>query len=279
MRKPILSAVAVIVIIAGAFYYFYGYRNRTISADISSIAASTDDATTTSAVKTALALNKRVSLFDTHVETTNNIVTLTGQVPTDDDKRVVEEVTRGTRGVASVVDNIKVDPKIQAINAEKRYVADLEIKAAWLGYIQNNPDLRSRQITFAVNSGDVKLSGTVQTVEQKTAAELAVKAIPSVSSIDSSALSVVSNTAEAPGKPPNQNADDDTRLASQVTSALDRESALTQTQRIKTRAKGGVVYLSGTVASRAEKALAGAIARSVTGTTAIVNDLEVTGRK
>jgi hyperosmotically inducible protein len=278
MRKSILSAVIVILAIAGALYYFYGYRNRTISADISSIAAGTDDATTTSAVKTALALNKRVSLFDTHVETTNNIVTLTGLVPTEDDRRVVEEATRGTRGVTSVIDNIKVDPKILATNGEKRYVTDLEIKAAWLDNIQNNPDLRSQQITFVVNSGDVKLSGTVSTASQKTAAELAVKAIPSVSSVDSNALSVVSNTAGTTAEPLNQNADDDARLASQVASALDRESALTRTSRIKIRANGGVVYLSGTSPSRAEKALAGAIARSLASTTDVVNNLEVTGR-
>ena len=84
MRRSILSVVIVMLVVAGAFYYFYGYRNRTISADINSIAASTDDATTTSAVKTAIALNKRISSFDTHVESNNSTVTLTGQVPIAD---------------------------------------------------------------------------------------------------------------------------------------------------------------------------------------------------
>ena len=54
-----------------------------------------------------------------------NEVTLTGRVPTEDDKRVAEEITRSTKGVGNVVNNLQVGPKTQANNAESQYVPDL----------------------------------------------------------------------------------------------------------------------------------------------------------
>lgn len=56
-----------------------------------------------------------------------------------------------------------------------------------------------------------------------------------------------------------------------------RESALSQPQ--KARASDGVISLAGTTDSLAEKALAGHLARSVTGAKDVINDLEVTGKK
>jgi osmotically-inducible protein OsmY len=124
--RSIIPAVVTILIIAGALYYFYGYRNRDISSDFNAAKVYTEDAATTSAVKSALALNKQLSSFDIHVDSSNNPgksgndVTLTGHVPTEDDKRVAEEIARSTKGVASVVNNLQVDPKTQSANAEKQ---------------------------------------------------------------------------------------------------------------------------------------------------------------
>lgn len=123
--RSIISAVVTILIIGGVLYYFYGYRDRDISSDFNAAKDYTEDTATTSAVKSALALNKQLSSFDIHVDSANNPgksgndVTLTGHVPTEDDKRVAEEVARSTKGVASVVNNLQVDPKTQAAITEK----------------------------------------------------------------------------------------------------------------------------------------------------------------
>jgi osmotically-inducible protein OsmY len=123
--RSIITTVVTILIIAGALYYFYGYRHRDISSDFNAAKDYTEDTATTSAVKSALALNKQLSSFDIHVDSTNNPgksgndVTLTGHVPTEDDKRVAEEIARSTKGVANVVNNLLVDPKTQAANTEK----------------------------------------------------------------------------------------------------------------------------------------------------------------
>lgn len=118
-QKSIIAAVVVILIVVAVGYYSYGDRYRNISADIDSVDKYTGDAATTTRVKTALALNKQVSAFDIHVETSNNNVTLTGQVTTDNDSRVAEEIVRGTKGVAIVANNLKVAQKIQAVSAEE----------------------------------------------------------------------------------------------------------------------------------------------------------------
>lgn len=194
--RSIITAVVTVLIIAGAVYYFYGYRNRNISSDFNAVKDYTEDAGTTAAVKSALALNKQVASFNIHVDSTNNVatkdnnVTLTGQVPTEDDKRVAEEIARSTKGVANVVNNLEVAAKPQAANPEKQYIPDLEIKAAVLQSILNNPSLKTQQIKVDVYNGGVKLTGSVQTSTQKADAESAARAIANVRDVDSNALAV-----------------------------------------------------------------------------------------
>jgi osmotically-inducible protein OsmY len=194
--RSIITSVLTVLLIAGAAYYFYGYRHRDISSDFNSAKEYTEDASTTAAVKSALALNKQLSSFDIHVDSidspgkSGNDVTLTGRVPTEDDKRVAEEIARATKGVGNVVNNLEVDLKTQSANEEKQFVPDLEIKAAVLQSILNNPGLKSQQIKVDVKNGEVKLSGSVGSSAQKTAAESAARAITNVRDVDSNALAV-----------------------------------------------------------------------------------------
>jgi osmotically-inducible protein OsmY len=104
----------VILIAVGFLYYFYSYQHRDISSDIKTVEGYAGDAATTSAVKTALGLNKELSGSDIHVETNNGKVTLTGQVPRAEDKRVAEDIAQGTKGVASVVNNLEIVPGSQS---------------------------------------------------------------------------------------------------------------------------------------------------------------------
>lgn len=202
--RSIITAVVTVLIIAGAVYYFYGYRHRDISSDFNAAKDYTEDAGTTAAVKSALALNKQVASLDIHVSSANNVdtkdnnVTLTGKVPTEDDKRVAEEIARGTKGVASVVNNLEVEPQLLATNSEKEYAPDLEIKAAVLQSILNNPNLKTQQINVYVYNGEVKLTGSVQTSNQKADAEAAARAIPNVQQVDSNALTVTNKGAGQP---------------------------------------------------------------------------------
>jgi hyperosmotically inducible protein len=68
----------------------------------------TGDAALTATVKTKFLADSRISGLKIDVDTKDNIVTLTGTVPTADEKQHAIEVAKQTDGVKSVVDRLKV---------------------------------------------------------------------------------------------------------------------------------------------------------------------------
>ena len=83
-------AVALLLVVVGAIYYV-SRRNSSLQNAFHSVKESTQDATATSRVRTALLLSKRVSPFDITVETSHGDVTLQGQVPSEDVKARLEQ--------------------------------------------------------------------------------------------------------------------------------------------------------------------------------------------
>src|ERR1700722_20533393 len=104
--KPILVLI-LLLIFAGGFYFAYT-RNASLRGAFHSVKESTQDATTTSRVHTALLLSKRVSPFDIKVETIQAEVTLTGQVPSDEVKNVAGAIAQDTAGVKQDTKNLGI---------------------------------------------------------------------------------------------------------------------------------------------------------------------------
>ena len=70
-----------------------------------------DNAGTTASVKSKLAADVRLStLTSINVDSSGSTVTLSGSVPTADDKRKAAEVARSVDGVTNVVNNLEVKP-------------------------------------------------------------------------------------------------------------------------------------------------------------------------
>ncbi len=70
-----------------------------------------DNSGTTASVKTKLAADVRLStLTSINVDSSGSTVTLTGSVPTADDKRKAEEVAKSVDGVTRVISNLEVRP-------------------------------------------------------------------------------------------------------------------------------------------------------------------------
>ena len=69
---------------------------------------STEDAALTAKVKTKFLADTAIAGLRIDVDTRNNIVTLTGVVPSAAEKTRAVQVARGTDGVKSVVDNLTV---------------------------------------------------------------------------------------------------------------------------------------------------------------------------
>src|SRR6202521_275931 len=127
--KTILMLILV-VILAGGIYYAYT-QSASLRGAFHSVKESTQDATTTSRVRTALLLSKRVSPFDIKVETIQAEVTLTGQVLTAEAKTVAGAIVQDTAGVKQVHNNLGINPTAERNPESERLserVADLELK-------------------------------------------------------------------------------------------------------------------------------------------------------
>jgi hyperosmotically inducible protein len=262
--KPIIVLV-LLVLVVGAVYFILT-RNSSVQNAYSSIKESTQDAATTSRVRTALLLSKHVSPFDIKVVTTQGEVTLEGQVPSEQLKTVAGAIAQDTSSVKQVHNNLSVNPSTER-NPDREHlgerVADLEIQTLVTDALSKNVDLAEKHIATVVKNRTVALNGTVQTTSQKYAAEQIAWQVPGVQGLSDN-LSVAD-----PGATP-ENADD--KLAHRVEFELYSTKAI-PLKTVQIHADNGVVTLTGTVSSRAEKLLAEKTAKSVEGVRKVVNSL------
>src|ERR1700730_10971292 len=262
-RMFLVLALLVLVLVA---VYFASTRNSSVQNAFSSLKESTQDAATTSRVRTALLLSKNVSPFDIKVGTIQGEVTLEGQVPSEQVKAVAGAIAQDTSSVKKVHNNLSVNPAIER-NPDREHlgerVADLEIQTLVTDALSKNTDLADKHITTEVKNRTVALNGTVQTTNQKYAAEQIAWQVPGVQGLTNN-LSV----ADAQATP--ESADD--KLARRVEFELYSTKAISL-KTVQIHADNGVITLTGTVLSRAEKLLAEGTAKSVEGVQRVVNSL------
>jgi osmotically-inducible protein OsmY len=169
-------ALALLVLIV-AVVYFVATRNSSVQNAFSSIKESTQDAATTSRVRTALLLSKQVSPFDVKVQTIQGEVTLEGQVASEQVKTVAGAIAQDTSSVKQVHNNLSVNPSTER-NPDREHlgerVADLEIQTLVSDALSKNADWAEKHIATVVKNKSVTLSGTVQRVVQKYTADQAI---------------------------------------------------------------------------------------------------------
>jgi hyperosmotically inducible protein len=264
--KVILVLVLLLVVV-GAGYLILA-RNSSVQNAFHSIQESTQDAATTSRVRTALLLSKQVSPFDIKVQTLRGEVTLEGQVPSEQIKTVAGVIAQDTSSVKQLHNNLSVNPSISR-NSDMEHlgerVADLEIKTLVADALSKNAGLAECHITTEVNGRTVTLGGTVQTVSQKHTADQVAWQVSGVQGLTDN-LSV-SNAQAMP-----ESADD--KLARRVEFELYSTKAISL-KTVQIHADNGIVTLTGTVLSRAEKLLAEMTAKSVEGVRSVMNSLAV----
>jgi hyperosmotically inducible protein len=270
MRRLIILLVILIVIGAGVYYL---YRSENKPAWLASLFSSSEDATTTVKVKTALGLSKRVSAYGINVDTSGGVVTLTGQVGSEEVKSLAGEIARDTEGVSEVRNEITVDASAPT-SAESARVDDLEIRVAILESFARSPELSGKPIEVRVENRLVTLAGTVDTPVQRSGAEQAARAVEGVAGITNN-IAVLNP--QAPAEPPAAQpspAGPSVDLARHVKFEL-FDSGAFDTSTMTVKAEDGTVTLSGTVRSRAEQLLAERIAAGTLGVKTVVNELKV----
>jgi hyperosmotically inducible protein len=262
--KTILMLI-LILILAGGIYYAYT-QSASLRGAFHSVKESTQDATTTSRVRTALLLSKRVSPFDIKVETMQGEVTLTGQVPSDETKTVAGAIAQDTAGVKQVHNDLGINPTAERNPETGRLgerVADLEVKTVVGDALSKSPELKDKHIDVQVKSRIVTLGGALETAAQKYSAEQIAWQASGVQGVMNN-ISVTS----APAAP--ETADE--KLARRVEFELYSTRAVSL-KNIQIQVNNGTATLTGNAGSRAERLLAEKIAQSVEGIRKVVNNL------
>jgi osmotically-inducible protein OsmY len=262
--RTILALLLLVLVVAAV--YFYSTRNSSVQNAYSSIKESTQDAATTSRVRTALLLSKQVSPFDVSVQTMQGDVTLEGRVPSEQVKTVAGAIVQDTSSVKQVHNNLSVNPSTERDSDREHLgerVADLEIQALVTDALSKNADLAEKHIATVVKNRAVTLNGTVQNIAQKYTADQIAWQIVGVQGLTDNL-----NITDAQAEP--ESADD--KLARRVEFALYSTKAI-PLKTVQIHADNGIVTLTGSVLSRAEKLLAESTAKSVEGVRKVVNSL------
>ena len=217
-------------------------------------------------MRTALLLSKQVSPFDIKVKTSQGEVTLQGQVPSEEVKAMAGAIALDTAGVKQVHNNLGVNPSAERNPETERLrerVADLEIETLVSDALSKNADVGEKRVETEVKNRMVTLSGSVETASQKYAAEQIAWQVPGVQGVQDNL-----STTNAQATP--ESADE--KLAHRVEFELYSTKAISL-KTVQIHAENGIVTLTGTVTSRAEKLLAERIAQSVAGVRKVMNNL------
>jgi len=140
----------------------------------------TTDAGITGLIKTRLAADDQVSAFDINVDTTNGIVTLTGNVDSQEARDQALRLARETSGVREVKDMISArvgSGSGEAPNPDRTvgtHIDDAGITMRVKARLLDDPLVKGLQIDVDTRDGVVFLTGSVASeAERKQAIQLA----------------------------------------------------------------------------------------------------------
>jgi len=267
--KSILTIVLAIAF-AGAGYYLYRFGWTAPRASQLSQIFSTSDPTITSKVKADIASSRLLNGYDVSVKTEDGVVTIGGQVPSEDLRSLAGEITRQSPGVKDVKNLIIIGNDARPAGSNPR-IQDLEIKTALLQGIARSPELAGKKIDVSVDNQVATLTGTVDTAQQRVIAEQIVRAYAGVAGVNN-AITAAGSVPQA-AQPAPAAAESNADLAKHVEFELYSTGAFDlATMNIK--ADNGAISLTGTVRSRAEQLLAERVAQGVPGVKTVSNDLK-----
>lgn len=192
---------------------------------------SLDDPGIRSAIESEMRIQRGVPHNDLDVRVLDGVVTLEGTV----DNLVAEQralrLAEAVRGVRSVIDRVAVAPVVRPDSALTR-----DVEAALLA----DPATDAYEIAVSANSGEVTLSGQVDSWQERSLAETVAQQVRGVRAVHNN-LSLAADAQRADAE---IRADIDSRLAWNM---------MVDASLIDVAVDDGVVTLSGTVGSAAEK--------------------------
>ncbi|GLQ37110.1 BON domain-containing protein [Rhizobium albus] len=196
----------------------------------------------------ALDFDPGLDSADIGVAVENGVVTLTGHVPTFDEKLTAEDLVKRIKGVRGIAQEIEVRP------AGTHRTADDEIAKRALNVIRWNTTIPDEHIQVKVQKGWVTLTGKVEWQYQKNAAAGAVRGLSGVTGVSN--MIEIRPRAEA------------TDIKKRIEDAFKRDAEL-EAQSIRVDVHDGRVTLEGHVKVWADRQAAERAAWSAPGVTAV----------
>lgn len=193
------------------------------------------DETISDKIDDELRFDRGVTSSKIDVHTSRGIVTLTGEVNNLLAKERAVRIAQTVKGVRTVVDRIEVNP------SEAR--SDVEIQKDIEAAFVNNPATDSYEISASVHSGQVTLTGVVDSYQERELVKTVAKSVRGVTAIDDQ-IEVDFKTERS-----------DNEIAQEIKEALSWDARVDD-DLIDVRVNDGKVVLSGIVGSAAEKRLA-----------------------
>jgi osmotically-inducible protein OsmY len=238
------------------------------------------DSKVTGTVKTALELNRSTQPYSFNVDTENGVVTLRGDVPSEEVKREAESVAAAVPDVRQVVNQLSVNPGAGAPAGGQRTLGEnvddqkLEMQAR-LAFSLNRT-LKGTDLEVQSFKRLLTVSGRVGTPAQKRVAIQIAEGLPdAVGVVDQ----VQVGSAPAAASSPEAGVTSAT-YAPLAKAAGAAQRALTSNPSLgryglSADEEGGKLVLRGTVKTAAEKELAGMVARDASGVASLENAIEV----
>ncbi|MCO5786898.1 transporter [Pseudomonas sp. G11-1] len=224
-------------------------------------------------VWTAFALNRHLSPFSIDVEIENGVAVLTGEVESEVDRDLAEQVALGVEGIREVDNQLKVEGETADRAADDSGAAfstrfnDATTTATVKSKLLWNRNTEGLDINVGTRNGVVTLQGNTDSAESKELAERLARNTEGVRQVDNQLeVNAEAGTADKARDKADQAgaAISDAWISSKVKSSFLFNNSLDGLD-ISVDTKGGQVTLGGRVATSAEKDLAIEIAEDIRG--------------
>lgn len=204
------------------------------------------------------------------IKVDDGVVTLSGKVNSDEQRRIAEDTVADLPGVARVNNEIRVDG---AKEGSDEWIA-LKVRSRLL--VKSNVSLTDTKVE--VHNGIVTLAGTAATTAQKELTEAYVKDIDGVRSITNNIVVIDKPASVGRDMPTGRETlgekIDDGSITAQVKYELFSHKS-TSALKTKVNTINGNVVISGDASSDAEKDLVTKLAKSVRGVESVDNNMTV----
>jgi osmotically-inducible protein OsmY len=217
------------------------------------------DAGITTSVKSKLVADDLVKARQINVDTKDHVVTLTGTVQSTEEENQALQIARNTKGVSNVVDNIAVQ------GSEQNAAPTTGTEPAPMSGGTSSETTAAP----ATSSGSAPVNSGTEVPAVPPSGMIGDRPIP-----DSMNPMSGASSSSTPASASNAG---DSNVNTQVKSALMADRSFNG-QAITVDAKGGVVTLTGSVSTSADKTKAADIAGKVAGVTRVDNQITVSGK-